>query len=102
MFLTAVDVRSRLLQQIVVTRDVVEVVGSSIRRLRVQRGFSQEEFAQHAHLDRSFYGRVERGSQNIALRTLCIIAAALEVSPSELLAEVTLKDCKSLKGPNQR
>lgn len=100
MFSVTVDVRSGLRQQIRVTRDVVQVVGSSIRRLRVERGFSQEEFAQHAHLDRSFYGRVERGTQNVALRTLCVIAAALEVSPSELLVEVTLKDCKSVKAPN--
>lgn len=100
MFFAAVDVRSVVRQQTAVTRDVVQVVGSSIRRLRLERGFTQEEFAQHARLDRSFYGRVERGTQNVALRTLCVIAAALDLHPSELLLEVTLKDCRSVKPPN--
>ena len=80
-----------------VTKDVVQIVGSTIRRMREERGISQEEFAQVAGLDRSFYGRVERGTQNIAQRTLCVLAASLEVHPAELLRDIAEADCNSLK-----
>jgi len=80
-----------------VERDVVQIVGSTIRRLREQRGVSQEAFAQLAELDRSFYGRIERGTQNIALKTLCVVAGALQVHPAELLCDILDSDCESLK-----
>lgn len=79
------------------TKDVVQIVGSTIRRLREERGVSQEEFAQLAGLDRSFYGRVERGTQNIALRTLCVVATSLQVHPAELLRDIADRDCESVK-----
>lgn len=77
--------------------DVVQTVGGTIRRLRQERGYSQESFAQHAKLDRAFYGRIERGTQNVALTTLCIVADALGTSPSALLADVTAGDCARLR-----
>lgn len=73
--------------------DIVRVVGSTIRRLREERGFSQEAFAQHAQLDRAFYGKIERGTQNIALTTLCAVARGLDVAPVELLRDVSTSDC---------
>ena len=94
MFLQSVDAMPLLRQRKEVTEDVVQIVSSTIRRLRVERGFSQEEFAQHAQLDRSFYGRVERGSQNIALRTLYAIAKTLKVHPSELLIDLDPDHCR--------
>lgn len=80
-----------------VERNVIQVVGTTIRRLRVEQGFTQEEFAQFAELDRSFYGRIERGTQNIALKTLCVVAAHLEVHPADLLRDITEADYKPLK-----
>lgn len=93
---TSVDVSPCSLQLDSVSRDVVQIVGSTIRRLRKERGISQEEFAQMAGLDRSFYGRVERGTQNIALRTLCIVAANLQVHPVELLRDIADADYTTL------
>jgi transcriptional regulator with XRE-family HTH domain len=63
--------------------------------MRTDQGISQERFAQIAKLDRSYYGRIERGSQNVALTTLCAIARALRVTPSVLLADITLADCEN-------
>lgn len=75
----------------------MQTVGATIRRLRLERGYSQESFAQHAKLDRAFYGRIERGTQNVALTTLCLLAAALGTSPAELVADVTAADCAHLR-----
>jgi transcriptional regulator with XRE-family HTH domain len=83
-------------------REVLQIIGATIRRLREQSGLSQEAFAQAADLDRSFYGRVERGTQNIALTTLCIVASSLKVHPSELLADLTNADISKLKPSRRR
>jgi transcriptional regulator with XRE-family HTH domain len=59
-------------------------LGRQIRKVRRERGFSQEEFANAAGLGRSYYGGVERGERNLAALNLMRIAAALEVEVGEL------------------
>src|SRR3954464_12561091 len=59
-------------------------LGQQIRKVRQERGFSQEEFANAAGLGRSYYGGVERGERNLAALNLMRIAAALQVEVGEL------------------
>ena len=47
--------------------DVKILFGKRIRELRKLRGWSQEEFALHVGLDRSYVGGVERGERNVSL-----------------------------------
>lgn len=61
--------------------------------MREDAGFSQEKFAQKIQIDRSYYGRIERGGQNISISTICTIAAGLGVSPAVLLSDLTISDC---------
>jgi transcriptional regulator with XRE-family HTH domain len=75
-----------------VKRDVLKVIGARIRITREEAGFTQEGFAQEAGLDRAFYGRVERGKQNLAMMTLFTIAKRLEVDPAFLIGDVSLED----------
>jgi len=63
------------------------VVASNVRRLRLARGWSQEELAHHCRLHRTYIGAIERTERNITLQTLERLAAAFEVRPTELLAE---------------
>jgi len=74
----------------------LKMVGGRIRRMRQERRLSQEKFAQLAKLDRSYYGRIERGAQNLALTNICLIAKALQVAPSVLLADISIADCDKL------
>ena len=68
-------------------------LGQQIRKVRKGRGFSQEDFAAEAGLDRSYYGGVERGERNIAALNLIRIAAALGVEVGELFPKiVTFED----------
>ena len=64
--------------------DVKIAFGRRIRELRQQRGWSQEEFADYAELDRSYVGCIERGERNVSLENICKIAQALDVSPAKL------------------
>ncbi len=68
--------------------ELLKEVGSTIRRLRAAQGFSQEAFAQEAKLNRAYMGGVERGQRNVGVVNLYRIAEALDMSLSELFAEV--------------
>lgn len=60
-------------------------LGEAIRRIRLEKGISQEKLALLAEVNRSYVGRVERGDNNVALLTLARLAKALDVSMSELM-----------------
>ena len=60
--------------------------GRKVRDLRKAKGFSsQEAFAAHCGLDRTYIGGIERGERNVALRNIAVIARALGVTISELM-----------------
>lgn len=59
--------------------------GERVRALRESKGYSQEEFAAHASVHRTYMGGIERGERNPTLTTICKIAAALAVAPARLL-----------------
>ncbi len=65
--------------------NIIRRVGASIRVLRTEKGFSQEDLAAKAKLHRTYIGSVERGERNITITTLERIAKALGVKAFELL-----------------
>jgi len=60
--------------------DINDEVGFNIRRIREERGLSQEELATLAGLHRAYVGQIERGEKNIGLKNLEKIAKALDVN----------------------
>jgi transcriptional regulator with XRE-family HTH domain len=60
--------------------------GEAIRGIRKQRGVSQESLALKCGLDRTYISGIERGTRNPSLTNILKIAAALQVSPSEIFA----------------
>lgn len=62
--------------------------GKAIRRIRTDRGLSQEQLAERAGLHRNYIGFMERGERNASLKTLCTIARSLDITIGELLSGV--------------
>jgi transcriptional regulator with XRE-family HTH domain len=62
-------------------------LGHAIRALRRPAGLSQDELAQRCGLHRTYIGGIERGERNPSFANLLKIARALQVRPSELLAQ---------------
>lgn len=60
-------------------------IGDNIRKARIQRGYSQEEFAEIAGFSRSYYTEIETGKRNISVLNLIKIVEMLKVDPNELI-----------------
>lgn len=63
-----------------------QILAANLRRLRAERGWSQEELAFESELHRTFVAHVERGVRNISLDNIERLARALRVQAFELLA----------------
>ena len=58
--------------------------GNRVRKLRKAKHISQERLAELSGIDRSYMGEIERGEKNIGLLKITQVAAALDVTISEL------------------
>lgn len=67
--------------------DISDYVGAAVRALRERAGFSQEELAHRAKLDRTYISGIERNRRNPSVRSLQRIVAALDSSLDTLFAK---------------
>jgi methylmalonyl-CoA mutase cobalamin-binding subunit/DNA-binding XRE family transcriptional regulator len=65
---------------------VLHAVGRNILALRTRRGWSQQQLAGAASLDRTYVSAVERGRQNLTVGALLSLAQALDAPVTDLLA----------------
>ena len=61
-----------------------ELVGLNLRRIRQDRGQSQEGLAQEIGVHRTLIGAIERGDRNLSLRSIERLADRLEVDVRRL------------------
>ncbi|MGO4286475.1 helix-turn-helix domain-containing protein [Bosea sp. TAB14] len=64
------------------------IVATNIRRVRHERGVSQQDFALAIDMDRTYFGGVERGERNVSVDNLERIAIGLNVPAWELLKRI--------------
>ena len=58
---------------------LVQTFGTAVRQLREGRGWSQEQLSEHANLNRSYVGEIERGQVIPSIVTAEKLANALEL-----------------------
>jgi transcriptional regulator with XRE-family HTH domain len=74
-------------------------LGTALRQLRDQRGWSQELLAEKADLNRSYVGELERGQVLASLLTLEKLARAFGLSTAFLLSHAEqIATSRSLRG----
>jgi len=69
--------------------DVVQLLGTNVRRYRKLRGITQEALAHEVGMERSYVSDLERGTRNPTVRALGRLAMALNVEPKQLLDRPT-------------
>lgn len=65
--------------------DICQKLAANLRRLRQEKAWSQEAFAQEADLHRTYISDLERGARNPTIKIIGKLAKALGVSAGELL-----------------
>lgn len=77
-----------------------DILARNIKRVRLERGLSQEELAHHADIDRTYVNALERRVYAASIDVVGRIAKGLNVEPAALLAKpvktpraVTRKRC---------
>lgn len=74
--------------------------GETVRRLRIEAGLSQEEFADRARVSRNFQGSVERGESGLSLDVAERFAEALSLTLVDLLLQT--EQSRSASDTNSR
>lgn len=66
--------------------EILQKFGDRVRKLRKEKGLSQEELAFKADLHRTYIGMIERAEKNITLINIQKIALALNVELIKLFS----------------
>lgn len=75
-------------------------LGRAIRRLRMERGLSQEGLALAAHINRTYATDLENGKRNASIELLDRVAHALALTVGQLLTEADAE--RDVKPPGRR
>lgn len=65
--------------------DAAAEFGARVRRLRQERGLSQEKLVATSDIDWTYLGQVERGRRNLSLHNILRVARTLDVDAGELM-----------------
>lgn len=67
--------------------DIIKVFGSNLKRMRLQKGLSQEKFAELCGLHRTYISDIECFQRNVSLEAVQKIADGLQIEPYKLFIE---------------
>jgi transcriptional regulator with XRE-family HTH domain len=67
--------------------EIKEKFGKQVKKLRLEKGLSQEALALLADLDRTYLPSIEKGERNVSITVIEKIANALKVKISILFDE---------------
>jgi transcriptional regulator with XRE-family HTH domain len=67
-------------------KQILKDFGSNVKKLRKEKGMTQEALADAAGIERSYMGTIERGERNPTLIKVSKITKALNTHSSKLLS----------------
>jgi transcriptional regulator with XRE-family HTH domain len=75
----------------------LDIVITRIRKIRIEKGISQQELANIANFSQSFLANVESGKKKPSVMTILRLAEALNVNPREFFPENTTDSAEDIK-----
>ena len=69
-------------------RALAEKFGALVRQLRLERGLSQETYAQACELERPHVGKIERGEVNVTVATTLKLVDGLNLTLADFFAKL--------------
>ena len=67
--------------------DIVKILGTNLRKYRLEKGISQEKFADLCGLHRTYISDIECFQRNVSIENVQRIAEALEIEAYKLLMD---------------
>ena len=67
--------------------DLRQLFATNLRRVRHERGLSQDDLAYEADISRSYLSQLEKGSFHVSLKVIGKLSEALKVEPAEFLTK---------------
>jgi transcriptional regulator with XRE-family HTH domain len=65
--------------------DYRHVFATNLRRLRTEKGYSQEALAHEAGVNRTYMSKLEKGGSFVGLEVIVKLAKVLDVEPADFL-----------------
>ena len=65
--------------------DYRHVFATNLRRLRSEKGFSQEALAYDSNINRTYMSKIEKGDTYVGLELMVRLAKVLDVEPADFL-----------------
>lgn len=75
-------------------KSVEQIIGNRIQRIRKEKGYTQQQFAEIIGLSTNYLSDIERGKSSARLDKLVTIINALECSADDIFADVINIGCK--------
>lgn len=73
------------------SKEVFEL-GNRLKKIREKTGKTQEQFAEDSGIDRTYYGRVERGESNISSEKLLLMLKRNNILPDKFFGDWSEED----------
>jgi transcriptional regulator with XRE-family HTH domain len=77
---------------------LIALIAKNVTLLRKAAGWSQEELAHRAGLDRTYISQVERKKRNLTISVLSRLARALNTAPNKLLLPISRDSQRQKRG----
>ena len=68
--------------------DIRKKFGKQVRKLRLEKGMSQEVLAHLADLDRTYIPSIEKGERNVSITVIEKVAKALKTKITDIFNEI--------------
>lgn len=79
--------RKRFIYSEIMNKNLSRTIGDRIRRLRKQKGLTQQELAEKVGMEYTMIGRVEQGVRNLTIEGILKVAEALDADVNYILAQ---------------